>query len=146
MGCDMCGRQAELYRAVIEDVELNVCESCAKFGKVVGRREAELKPGKRFSEQKSEKMELIVDNFSGLIKKKREDLKLTQKEFAQKINEKESVIHKIETGGLEPSLALARKLEKMLKIKLVEEHEEVHEKAQKNREEGFTIGDFIKIK
>lgn len=145
MGCDMCGKSAELYRAIIEDAELNVCENCAKFGKVLGKQDLEtISQGKKHVQRPTtEKVELIAENFADLIRKKREGLGLTQKEFAQKINEKESLIHKIETGSLEPSILLARKLEKMLKIKLVEDYEETHEKVQKKKEDGFTIGDFM---
>ena len=93
-----------------------------------------------------EKISLLVDDYPQIIKKSRESIGLTQKDFANKINEKESVIHKIETGTLEPSLELAKKLEKFLKIKLIEEHEESHEKFKKSKEEGFTLGDFIHVK
>ena len=71
---------------------------------------------------------------------------LSQKDFASRINEKESMIHKIETGAFEPPLDLAKKLEKILGIKLVEEHLEKHEKFKRSKEGGFTLGDFIKVK
>ncbi len=63
-----------------------------------------------------------------------------------KINEKESLIHQIETGRFEPNIALTRKLEKFLKIKLIEEHEEIHKGKTKIKTDKFTIGDFIKVK
>ena len=96
-------------------------------------------------QESEKKIELLAENYPELIKKKRESLNLSQKDFAIKINEKESIIHKIETGAFEPSLALAKKLEKMLNIKLIEEHEEKHEKFKRNKIEGFNLGDFIKI-
>ncbi|MBI2107698.1 TIGR00270 family protein [Candidatus Woesearchaeota archaeon] len=148
MGCDMCGRHGDMYNAIIEDVELSVCESCAKFGKVMGRKNSEYIPERRpaMPGHPDESIELIVDNYAQLIKGKREAMGLTQKEFAQKLNEKESTIHKIETGGLEPPMALARKLEKLLKVKLIEEHQEVRGKTEKRKEEGLTLGDFISLK
>ena len=151
INCDLCGKSDEnLFRTLIENVELNVCSECSKFGKA-------LAPIKRYtpkeqhrmmqkSEEKEEKIELIVENYAEIIKNKREAMGLSQKDFAKKINEKESTIHHIETGTLEPSLSLTKKLESILGIKLVEEHEEKHELIKKSKEEGFTFGDFIKVK
>ena len=154
INCDLCGKSIEnLNKAIIEGVELEVCQDCSKFGKVVS-------PVKRLSpkeqhkqilqrekiEQKEEKIELLVEEYAEIIKKKRESMGLSQKDFANKLNEKESVIHKIETGTFEPPLYLARKLEKLLGIKLIEEHEERHEHLKANKEEGFTLGDFINVK
>lgn len=147
MGCDMCGRHGELYMTIIEDVELNVCEACSKFGKVIETRSS---PEKRHEsnhpKQSMEKIESLAENFFQLIKSKRESMGMTQKEFAMKINEKESIVHKLETGEFEPPIQLARKLEKILRIKIVEEYEEINEKPAKAKIAGFTIGDFIKIK
>src|SRR3989338_198992 len=107
MGCDMCGRHAELYRTVIEDVELNVCEACSKFGKVLEPISSpKRKQGNNDFGKSREKTETLVESFSHLIKSKRESLGLTQKEFAMKINEKKSVVHKIETGDFEPPIQL----------------------------------------
>ena len=71
---------------------------------------------------------------------------MTQKELARKLNEKVSIIHKMETSSFEPNISLARKLEKFLKIKLIELHEEVHKKETRAKSDAFTIGDFIKVK
>ena len=97
-------------------------------------------------EPQEEKIELIVENYAELVKKKRESIGLTQKEFANKINEKESTIHKIETGVWQPNLILAKKLEKTLGLKLIEEHQEKHESSKNKKIEGFTLGDFINVK
>ena len=151
----MCGKVEEnLNRALIENVELSVCNDCSKFGKV-------LAPVKRYSPKeqhkmilksqqnhapKEEKMEILVENYAELIKKRRESMNLSQKDFALKLNEKESTIHHIETETFEPPLGMARKLEKFLGIKLVEEYEEKHQLQKTKRDGGFTLGDFIKIK
>mgnify|MGYP001598680299 CR=1 FL=1 len=149
INCDLCGKIEEIfYRTLIEGVELNVCSDCSKFGNVIS-------PVKGFTtnenieenaQPKEEKIELIVENYSDIIKRKRELEGLTQKEFAKKINEKEATIHNIETGALTPSLSFAKKLEKALGVKLIEEYEESHETKKKSRVGGFTLGDFIKPK
>ncbi len=153
INCDLCGKVDEkLFRTLIENVELNVCSDCSKFGKVIasvhrpGPKEQHMKFVQQINPQeKEERIELFVENYADLIKKKRESMGLSQKDFALKINEKESTIHKIETGIFHPNIALAKRLEKFLGIKLIEEHQETHEKSKKSKGEGFTIGDFIKL-
>ena len=147
----MCGKVDDyLNRVVIEGVELNVCSGCSRFGKVIGplrkiiSKDAIKKQPR--TQEKEEKIELLVEDYADLIKKKRESIGLSQKDFASKINEKESTVHHIETGTFEPNMALTKKLERMLGIKLIEEHEEKHGPIKKRREEGFTLGDFINVK
>jgi len=150
MTCDMCGSVGTLYKTIIESAELNVCHDCSKFGKVIGIVKEEIsekiKKDAIDKEQEKEVLEVIAEDFADKIKNRREQLGLTQKDFAKKLNEKESIIHKIETGSFAPPLSLARKLEKFLHIKLVEEHEEKHEKSAKAEMSSFTIGDLIKAK
>mgnify|MGYP001609896544 CR=1 FL=1 len=98
------------------------------------------------TQEKEEKVEVLVEDYADIIKKKRESVGMTQKDFANKLNEKESIIHKLETGAFEPSLALAKKLEKLLGVKLIEEYTEKSEGMKKKMGEGFTLGDFIKLK
>jgi putative transcription factor len=147
--CDMCGRKEAPFKALVEEVELTVCESCSKFGKVLTtKRPAQKAPHTRHYPAKKEEQELLEfvgEDASLKIRQKREHLKLTQKEFAKMVNEKESVIHHIENNASHISLELARKLERMLDIQLVEKAKEtVVEKAQKP--EAFTLGDFIRVK
>lgn len=153
MNCDLCGRVDErLNRALIEGVELSVCSACSKFGKVLvpvhrpSPKEQHKMLQRQMHAQKEEKIELLAEDYASIIKAKRESMGLSQKEFAAKISEKESIVHKIESGNFEPELALAKKLEKALGVKLVEEHQEKRESFRRKKEEGFTLGDFIKIK
>ena len=61
--------------------------------------------------------------------------------------ERESVIQKVETSQLVPSMALARKLEKALNIKLVEQHEEEQfQKDVKAKASVLTLGDMLNLK
>ena len=91
-------------------------------------------------------IQIITPDYSELIKKKREKLGLKQEELAKKIAEKESIIHKIESGQFEPSVELARKLEKFLNIKLIEQHEEVKVSLGKKGEGAATLGDVVVIR
>ncbi|MBW2977464.1 multiprotein bridging factor aMBF1 [Candidatus Woesearchaeota archaeon] len=151
MQCDMCGSEERVYKTNIEGSILNVCKACSKFGTVIApvreeievRREREIKEIEK--EPEKEIIELVVGDFADRIRRKREELGLKQEDFAKKLNEKESVIHKLETGEFKPSLDMARKLEKVLGIKLVEEYEE-EGKATKTESAELTVGDLIKIK
>lgn len=150
MQCDLCGTETEnVFRTIIEETELNVCENCAKYGKVIEKKPIKEKIKKELAkpiESEKEIIQVIVPDFAQRIKKKRESLGLKQKDFAKKISEKESLVHNIETGSFEPSISLATKLEKFLKIKLIEEYEEEHKKDSKTEADGFTIGDIVKVK
>ena len=89
----------------------------------------------------------IVSDHATRIRKAREKLGLTQKEFALKINERESVVSKLESGGHEPSLDLCRKLERLLRITLVEEQEaETTVRGGAGLGGAMTIGDMFKKK
>lgn len=148
INCDLCGKIDErLLRALIENVELNVCSACSKFGKALDHTKSNaVKEPVRKAGNRDEKIELLADNYAITVKKGRESMGLTQKDFASMISEKESAIHKIEAGILEPQLSLARKLEKVLGVKLIEEYHEEPGTLKRKKEEGFRLGDFIKIK
>jgi len=149
----MCSSKGKLYRSVIEDAELIVCENCSKFGKknsaVIQDLPTKTKNRKGLkleSGPKPEIMEVVVQDFADKIRKKRESLNLNQKQFAIKISLKESLVHKIESGNITPPISLAKKIGRFLKIKLIEDYEDKPEKSNQTKTEKFTIGDFIKIK
>lgn len=153
--CDMCGQETEPVKAKIEGTVLDVCPRCAKFGEVISRPAPIF--SKRIPEPKKaataprrkEVVQVIVEDYGKKIREARESKGLTQEQFAGQLNEKESVIQKMESGQFKPSIKLARKLEKMLRITLVEEYRESGEipiPTKKSKTEGFTLGDFVKDK
>ncbi|MBN2458818.1 TIGR00270 family protein [Candidatus Woesearchaeota archaeon] len=160
--CDMCSSEDKVYRIELEGSMLNVCEKCASFGRVIGKiRPEEAPKQKKRQEQKAkeelslakarketETIQMIVPSYPELIRKSREKMGLKQEDFAKKLNEKESVIQKLESGIMKPSIDLARKLERFLKVRLVDEIEvEAGSTGMKAKgSEGLTIGDLINIK
>lgn len=148
--CEMCGSENTLFKTLVEGIELNVCEKCAKHGKILQRvktkEEVKKIEKKKVQLPEKEMVMCIVDDYSKLIKDNREKRGLKQEVFAKLINEKQNLIHNIEIGKIEPSVVLARKLEKFFKVKLIEEKEIVHETIKSEKTSDFTIGDFIKIK
>lgn len=150
MPCEMCGSDSDLFNTIVEGSTLKVCKECAKFGKVLKKVEKHL-PKKAFkAEQTPEQPEIIetvVDDFSSIIRKKREEMNLKQDDFAKKINEKSSLVYSLENGKTRPSIALARKLEKLLNIRLIEEIKDTKIDLGKRDDSGeLTIGDLIKVK
>lgn len=148
----MCGSEGKLFKVNIEGTQLNVCAACSRFGQVVERvptpltRKQKTAKKEALAQQEKEIVQLIVEDYGNLIKDKREKMGLKQKELAAKMSERESLIQKIETGRIEPSIELARKFERYLGLKLVEEHEEVSEKKAVGSGKALTIGDIIQIK
>ena len=147
MGCDLCGKEGTLFNAIVEGSRLTVCEKCGSYGKILKKimPAAAIMPKKAVVEKK-EIVEHVVHDFSSKIKKARATLGMTQEEFAKKIAEKESILHKMESGSFEPSIPLARKIGKLLKLKLVETVEEEPVKITKGKSTGLTIGDMLKFK
>ena len=149
MECEMCGSKNAEFRALVEGISLNVCGNCSKYGKVLGAAKAVKKELRKdilkTKQVKEEPQESVVSNYALVIRNSREKLKLSQEDFAKKINEKVSLIQHMERGKIAPSIELAEKLEKILKIKLIEIYQDEDFKSSQKSEK-YTIGDFIKIK
>lgn len=67
MHCEMCGKEAEIVYAIIEDVELKVCSDCARHGKPMIKPKPVLLKSKAEEEQP---MYDFVENYFDLIRKK----------------------------------------------------------------------------
>jgi len=151
MRCEMCGKEEQLFKSNVEDVEMNVCKTCSGFGQRVKEVQVE-KPTKTFvretreAKEAPELIELLVEGFGLLIKQKREKLGLKQNELAIKMAVKESWIQNVESGKFEPRIALAKKMERFLGIKLVEQVKEEGFKSDKKEGYGLTLGDMVQIK
>ncbi|HLD89072.1 MAG TPA: multiprotein bridging factor aMBF1 [Candidatus Nanoarchaeia archaeon] len=155
MICEICGKEivGEAYRISIEATELTVCRNDSVYGRIVRRINVFVEKEKKNTtqvqkgrEQKSESKILgIIPDFHRIVKQEREKLGLSQEEFARKISEKESLLNKIESGKVKPSMAIAHKLEKALKVKIIKEVDE-ESVLPITKSEEFTIGDVIRIK
>jgi putative transcription factor len=142
----MCGKDTKLCSTKIEGTILNVCDSCAKYGEKVRAPVHKTKyvKQKRYFPEEGNK-ERIVKNYASLIRTKREQMNLKQEEFAKMLTEKESIIHKIESGTYKPSISMAKKIERQLGLKLREEIE-IEEIEIKKTKGSLTIGDMLKLK
>ncbi len=154
MMCEMCGEEKlHLYKAIVEGSIISVCEKCKKFGEVISIEKPKVEEPKHEkpkpeTKPEEEKQEVIVDDYSLKVRKAREEKEMTQEELAKAIAEKESMIHKIESNQITPSLQLAKKLEQFFRISLIEEFDpkKAPVKELDFKDEAITIGDLIRLK
>ncbi len=163
MRCEVCGRKihGKPNNVIIEKAKLTVCNECAKLGKDTWEEPKPklpaLKPRatsvplrippKKVSEPIVDTTQL-VDGFEAKIRQAREKLGLTHEELGKRINEKVSLLRKIETGKMKPDNKLASRLEHALKVKLIvpateEKVPQTKMAKQANRE--LTLGDLIQL-
>jgi|UniRef100_A0A7J3Y070 putative transcription factor len=159
--CEICGREVanerDCKRVVVEGSILHVCPDCYRrlvgSGKAKPYVEESRKPlvvSKSRSVVKTSvggfKDEFeIVEDYAKRIREARERLGWTQSVLAAKIRESENTIKRIESGRLKPSLELARRLEKILGIKLIERTVEETPHQASDEEDYFTVGDLIRV-
>ncbi|MCD6324229.1 MAG: TIGR00270 family protein [Desulfurococcales archaeon] len=139
--CEMCGRPVRRRDArivYIEGARLVLCPEC--YRKVVKKdvaqsvRSLTAKPPRpatshtartpaprpqRPRRRALENLE-VVQEYAERIRKARERLGWSQRVLAEAVGEGENVIKRMEAGRLTPSIDQARKLEKVLNIKLLE--------------------------
>ncbi|MEM4481499.1 MAG: multiprotein bridging factor aMBF1 [Desulfurococcaceae archaeon] len=158
--CEMCGReldQKSAKKAVVEGSLLILCPSCYSrlsrhsSVKEVAQQSPPKKnppkpqPARRTRQQSIEELEVVGD-YSTRVKTAREKLGWAQEVLAQKVGESVNTIKRVESGRLKPSLELAKKLERILGIKLLEPV--VHELSgdtARSQDEYLTIGDIIRV-
>jgi len=152
--CEICGRPIEGEPVAIEldGAALYVCRGCAaKYGgKALPKTpQQQKKPAKPITQRQSSRLpELeLVDNFGDIIRRARENLGLSREALAAMLGIKETVLRRIETGQLQPDLALARKIERALGVKiLVESREETALSSSAKLEKGLTLGEIVEIR
>ncbi len=92
----------------------------------------------------------LIENYGELVKEARVRMGLTQEELASQVGEKATVIKKIEHGEFKPSIDLARRLEKFLRIRLLVPAEEEPSSelkkylAKPGGPRGVSLGDLLK--
>jgi putative transcription factor len=157
----MCGQEVPMLRKItIEGSILSVCSNCVKFGQDydarkgpeeltyagtiderLHQREKKLKTRDVFEESKDE---LALD-YPNRIRNARVSKGLNQDDLAKKINEKKSVVAKLENGDMIPDNKLIRKLEYTLDISLKEKFSKIETPKQTSTGKKMTLGDFIKV-
>jgi len=158
----MCGKDfPHLKKVIVDGVPLMVCPSCARFGEESGAKNTKKEtPTPGIISQRLEKREkrmhtrtiydqeeeILIPDFGEAIRNARLKKGYSQEDLARKLNEKKSVIQKLEHESLIPPDELIKKLEKELDVKLTQKNERVSIGGKKaDSGGGLTIGDLIKI-
>ncbi|MEM2906085.1 MAG: multiprotein bridging factor aMBF1 [Candidatus Bathyarchaeia archaeon] len=162
--CEVCGRPAlRLTRVVIEGATMSVCDSCRRLGKTVADeplpagREGQPRPRPRLGGVKPTRApedlgralerSALVKGYGQVVRKAREENAWSHEELGLRINEKASVIQKIEAEKLVPDDLLVRKLEHALRVKLLVEPPELPvAKVEPPRPLTLTLGDVVRLK
>ncbi len=162
--CEICGREVPEYQCrtvMVEGVTLRVCPSCynrlmRNKKNVVEIPRSKPRPRRvekkwshtRISRRLLEEEYEVVEDYAERIRRARQRMGWSQAVLAQKVREKENVIKRIEAGRLKPSIELARRLEKILGITLLEPiiDEETSYTERGGGEDYYTIGDFIRFR
>ncbi|MFC7154847.1 multiprotein bridging factor aMBF1 [Halomarina halobia] len=171
--CEMCGAETSSPKTVkIEGAEIDVCSSCAQFGTEV-RTQSSGSASTKYSTGSSgssgsgsgsagssgssggtrrrrdmfDQMDEVVQDYDARIRSAREAAGLTQEELAKQLNEKASLVRKLERGDMLPSDDVQRKLERKLDITLTEGATDDDTEWEGGASTGsYTLGDVVKRK
>mgnify|MGYP002760263620 CR=1 FL=1 len=145
--CEMCGaEQSSLTTTKVEGAKLELCDECTEFGTEVQTDSSSSSSSKystsssssgssggtsgststgnsgRSSNQRRkdmfDDMDEIAGDYDDRIREAREGEGLTQEELANDLNEKASLIRKLERGDVLPSDGVRKKLESTFDISL----------------------------
>ena len=159
MLCELCGADVPRTKTVsIESTVLSVCSNCARFGTEVGAppprkkaappviaqrleaRKRRMTPRDVFAQTTEEDLAL---DYAERIRQAREGRGWKQTDLGAKINERVTVIAKLESGAMVPSEDLIRRLERALNIKLKEKVPVPTARKATGARESLTLGDLI---
>ncbi len=125
--CEICGVEIKKGHAryiQIGTSKLRVCEACARYGTAVVEPEkknsSSLLARKRNLHHKEmdieiEELDMDMDDYGRKVKEAREKAGLKQEELAKMINEKHSLLRKIENNAITPTEEVRMKIERVLK-------------------------------
>lgn len=167
----MCGSdQASLKTVKVEGAELQLCDDCAEFGTEV-RTESTSSASTKYSTSSSsgsnssrssgssssssskrrrrdmfDDMDEIATDYDDRIRQARESRGMSQEELAQSLNEKASLIRKLERGDIMPPDSVRKKIERKLDISLVEGESDDDSEWSGGGSTTTTLGDVVKRK
>jgi len=162
--CPICGSiiWGKGQNVLLEGAKIKVCLNCAQHGtkiqkapKIIQYNKPSSRNRKYYSKQQVSKKNIIEDveiipDYAKKIRNARNSLGLNQDQFAQKLNEKPSLLRRIEAGKVEPTIKLAKKIERVYKIKIIKKVDEivanVKDSKYMKKSNGSSLGDIAFIK
>ncbi len=169
----MCGAETSSPKTVkVEGAELDVCDNCADFGTEVKTQDTASTSTKYSTSSSSgssgsssssgstsssssqsrrsdmfDDMDELAQDYDERIRQGREDAGLSQEDLASELNEKASLIRKLERGDILPSDEVQRKLERKLDLQLTAGGSADEEEWSGGSSTGeYTLGDVVKRK
>ncbi|MHA2035633.1 MAG: multiprotein bridging factor aMBF1 [Promethearchaeota archaeon] len=162
--CQICGSiiWGKGQRVILEGARITVCHNCAQHGTKIhkptsytyGKTPIQKKPyaspkRPKIKPQIVEEIEIVSD-YAKRVRNARNKLGLNQDQFAQKLNEKPSLIRRIETGKAEPTVKLAKKIQNLYSVQLLTKSDETDYNVQESKfmkkSSGSSLGDIAFIK
>jgi putative transcription factor len=166
----MCGAETDDPTTIqTEGTQLEVCSNCTEFGTVLHDEEREKSKtssdsgssdsssgggttrqspptsGGGPSQDPLDELGTLAPDYDGRVRSARENAGMTQEDLADELNEKLSLIRKIERGEMRPDEDVRAKLESELSVSLTEEvgGEDWESEGSSG---GYTVGDIIERK
>ena len=144
MICEICGaRTDKLFTIMVDGAILHVCSECKKYGKEVDVKYEKVEEVKKPKITTPVYDEEIVDDYYVILRKYREEKRLTQEEMAKLLNIKVSTYRSMEEGKIKPTIDLAKKIEKILKVTLTKKV--ILFEEGENKKFGLTVADIVKL-
>ncbi len=165
--CEMCGAERpSLTTTKVEGAELELCDDCTEFGTQVETTDAGSASTKYSTSSSSsssssssgggggdgrsrrrdmfDDMDEIAGDYDERIREAREAEGVSQEDLAKSLNEKVSLIRKLERGEMLPSDDVREKLERRLEISLVEGGDGGDDDWSADSSTTTTLGDVVK--
>ena len=173
--CEMCGAEkSSLTTTKVEGAELDLCDDCSDFGTEV-KTQSSSSASTKYSTSSGgssggasssggsggsggasggssrrrdmfDQMDEIASDYDTRIRQAREHEGLSQEELAKELNEKASLIRKLERSDTLPSDTIKQKLERRLDISLSEGGDDDDANWDSGSSMNQTLGDVVKRK
>ena len=158
--CPICGSLlwGKGQKVLIEGAKITVCQACAKHGKKIidkpiyhGNNRQNPKqtiPKKTYRRPLEESEKELVLDYAKRIRDAWARNNLSQEQFAQKINEKPSLIRRLEANKAKPTVQLAKKMEETYNIILLKEADDIEVNTSQfmKKSTSSSLGDIAFIK